>query len=117
MLIECRFLFILHPVRLYPLTKQYERKNVAKVLELNFLAMDKFSRVSWCFISFELPREMLYSKGIDWYYRYRVFGDPPSQRSAENLAFSVARFFSKNGTLANYYMVFNFKTISTSVIF
>lgn len=37
--------------------------------------------------------------------RYRVFGDPPSQRAAEDLAFSVARFFSKNGTLANYYMV------------
>ncbi|KAG0493582.1 hypothetical protein HPP92_004576 [Vanilla planifolia] len=27
-----------------------------------------------------------------------------SQRSAEDLAYSVARFFSKNGTLANYYM-------------
>ncbi|RRT52535.1 hypothetical protein B296_00040236 [Ensete ventricosum] len=35
----------------------------------------------------------------------RVFGDPPSQRSAEDLAYSVARFFSKNGTLVNYYMV------------
>lgn len=34
-----------------------------------------------------------------------MFGDPPSQRQAEDLAFSVARFFSKNGTLANYYMV------------
>lgn len=40
-------------------------------------------------------------------YRYRVFGDPPSTRSAEDLAFSVARFFSKNGTLVNYYMVIN----------
>lgn len=38
-------------------------------------------------------------------FRYRVFGDPPSQRSAEDLAYSVARFFSKNGTLVNYYMV------------
>ncbi|RRT54089.1 hypothetical protein B296_00015913 [Ensete ventricosum] len=35
---------------------------------------------------------------------YRVFGDPPSQRSAEDIAYSVARFFSKNGTLVNYYM-------------
>lgn len=34
-----------------------------------------------------------------------MFGDPPSQRSAEDLAYSVARFFSKNGTLVNYYMV------------
>ncbi|PKU64525.1 Beta-galactosidase 11 [Dendrobium catenatum] len=40
----------------------------------------------------------------NWTAQYRVFGDPPSQRSAEDLAFSVARFFSKNGTLANYYM-------------
>lgn len=39
-------------------------------------------------------------------YRYRTFGDPPSQRAAEDLAFSVARFFAKNGTLANYYMVY-----------
>ncbi|XP_072979925.1 beta-galactosidase 11-like [Typha angustifolia] len=40
----------------------------------------------------------------NWTAQYRVFGDPPSQRSAEDLAFSVARFFSKNGTLTNYYM-------------
>jgi len=40
----------------------------------------------------------------NWTAQYRVFGDPPSQRSAEDLAYSVARFFSKNGTLANYYM-------------
>ncbi|GMN48724.1 hypothetical protein TIFTF001_017899 [Ficus carica] len=35
---------------------------------------------------------------------YRVFGDPPSQRAVEDIAYSVARFFSKNGTLNNYYM-------------
>ncbi|CAL9081441.1 unnamed protein product [Musa acuminata var. zebrina] len=40
----------------------------------------------------------------NWTAQYRVFGDPPSQRSAEDLAYSVARFFSKNGTLTNYYM-------------
>ncbi|KAG6472356.1 hypothetical protein ZIOFF_069816 [Zingiber officinale] len=34
----------------------------------------------------------------------RVFSDLPSQRSAEDLAFAVARFFSRNGTLINYYM-------------
>ncbi|KAL5752456.1 hypothetical protein ACOSQ2_022963 [Xanthoceras sorbifolium] len=42
----------------------------------------------------------------NWTAQYRVFGDPPSQRTAEDLAFSVARFFSKNGTLANYYMYY-----------
>ncbi|XVF67927.1 hypothetical protein PTKIN_Ptkin10aG0161700 [Pterospermum kingtungense] len=40
----------------------------------------------------------------NWTAQYRVFGDPPSQRSAEDLAYSVARFVSKNGTLINYYM-------------
>ncbi|XP_031494621.1 beta-galactosidase 11-like [Nymphaea colorata] len=40
----------------------------------------------------------------NWTAQYRVFGDPPSQRSAEDLAFSVARFFSKNGSHVNYYM-------------
>ncbi|XP_042415472.1 beta-galactosidase 11-like [Zingiber officinale] len=40
----------------------------------------------------------------NWTAQYRVFGDPPSQRSAEDLSYSVARFFSKNGTLVNYYM-------------
>ncbi|KAF8033180.1 hypothetical protein BT93_D1935 [Corymbia citriodora subsp. variegata] len=40
----------------------------------------------------------------NWTAQYRVFGDPPSQRAAEDLAFSVARFFAKNGTLTNYYM-------------
>ncbi|KAJ0969946.1 hypothetical protein J5N97_022823 [Dioscorea zingiberensis] len=40
----------------------------------------------------------------NWTAQYRVFGDPPSQRSAEDLAYAVARFFSKSGTLVNYYM-------------
>ncbi|KAK4754793.1 hypothetical protein SAY87_008550 [Trapa incisa] len=40
----------------------------------------------------------------NWTAQYRVWGDPPSQRAAEDLAFSVARFFAKNGTLVNYYM-------------
>ncbi|KAG6533703.1 hypothetical protein ZIOFF_007578 [Zingiber officinale] len=40
----------------------------------------------------------------NWTAQYRVFGDPPSQRAAEDLAYSVARFFSKNGSLVNYYM-------------
>ncbi|CAJ1973023.1 unnamed protein product [Sphenostylis stenocarpa] len=40
----------------------------------------------------------------NWTAQYRVNGDPPSQRSAEDIAFSVARFFSKSGNLVNYYM-------------
>ncbi|KAM5550059.1 beta-galactosidase 13 [Rosa sericea] len=40
----------------------------------------------------------------NWTAQYRVFGDPPSQRAAEDIAFSVARFFSKGGALTNYYM-------------
>jgi len=40
----------------------------------------------------------------NWTAQYRVFGDPPSQRAAEDIAYSVARFFSRNGTLVNYYM-------------
>ncbi|XLU47975.1 hypothetical protein S245_042789, partial [Arachis hypogaea] len=40
----------------------------------------------------------------NWTAQYRVFGDPPSQRSAEDIAFSIVRFFSKNGSLVNYYM-------------
>ncbi|KAF8406609.1 hypothetical protein HHK36_008698 [Tetracentron sinense] len=55
----------------------------------------------------------------NWTTQYRVFGDPPSQRTAEDLAFSVARFFSKNGTLANYYMYYggtNFGRTSSSFV-
>lgn len=40
----------------------------------------------------------------NWTAQYRVVGDSPSQRSAEDIAFSVARFFSKSGNLVNYYM-------------
>ena len=40
----------------------------------------------------------------NWTAQYRSFGDSISKRSAEDLAFSVARFFSKNGNLVNYYM-------------
>ncbi|XP_042495607.1 beta-galactosidase 11-like [Macadamia integrifolia] len=42
----------------------------------------------------------------NWTAQFRVFGDPPSQRSAEDIAYSVAHFFSKNGTLVNYYMYY-----------
>lgn len=55
----------------------------------------------------------------NWTAQYRVFGDPPSQRAAEDLAFSVARFFSKNGTLANYYMYYggtNFGRTASSFV-
>lgn len=35
-------------------------------------------------------------------FRYRAFRDAPSQRSsAEDLAFSVANFFAKNGTFVS----------------
>ncbi|GLT42924.1 hypothetical protein SLA2020_169010 [Shorea laevis] len=40
----------------------------------------------------------------NWTAQFRVFGDPPSQRSAEDIAYAVARFFSKSGSLTNYYM-------------
>ncbi|KAD7478906.1 hypothetical protein R6Q59_005280 [Mikania micrantha] len=40
----------------------------------------------------------------NWTAQYRVFGDPPSQRAAEDIAFSVARFFMNNGSMTNYYM-------------
>ncbi|PIN10486.1 Beta-galactosidase [Handroanthus impetiginosus] len=40
----------------------------------------------------------------NWTAQYRVFGDSPSQRAAEDIAFAVARFFTRNGTLNNYYM-------------
>ncbi|KAF3440327.1 hypothetical protein FNV43_RR18611 [Rhamnella rubrinervis] len=55
----------------------------------------------------------------NWTAQYRVFGDPPSQRAAEDLAFSVARFVSKNGTLANYYMYYggtNFGRTTSSFV-
>ncbi|XP_059653985.1 beta-galactosidase 13-like [Cornus florida] len=42
----------------------------------------------------------------NWTAQYRVFGDAPSQRTAEDIAYSVARFFSKNGTHTNYYMYY-----------
>ncbi|KAK4345455.1 hypothetical protein RND71_035631 [Anisodus tanguticus] len=42
----------------------------------------------------------------NWTAQYRTFGDPPSQRASEDIAFSVARFFAKNGTLTNYYMYY-----------
>ncbi|XP_027902823.1 beta-galactosidase 13-like [Vigna unguiculata] len=40
----------------------------------------------------------------NWTAQYRAHGDPPSQRSAEDIAFSIARFFAKGGSLVNYYM-------------
>ncbi|RHN54352.1 putative beta-galactosidase [Medicago truncatula] len=51
--------------------------------------------------------------------RYRAFGDPPSERTAEDIAIAVARFFSKKGTMANYYMYYggtNFGRTSSSFV-
>ncbi|XP_047960963.1 beta-galactosidase 13-like [Salvia hispanica] len=55
----------------------------------------------------------------NWTAQYRVFGDPPSQRSAEDLAYAVAKFFARNGTLNNYYMYHggtNFGRTSSSFV-
>ncbi|XP_010431800.1 PREDICTED: beta-galactosidase 14 [Camelina sativa] len=40
----------------------------------------------------------------NWTTQFRVFGDPPTHRTVEDIAFSVARYFSKNGSHVNYYM-------------
>ncbi|XP_056698962.1 beta-galactosidase 13 isoform X2 [Spinacia oleracea] len=42
----------------------------------------------------------------NWTAQFRVFGDVPSQRSAEDTAFGVARWFSKTGSHTNYYMYY-----------
>ncbi|KAL6531894.1 hypothetical protein OROMI_028257 [Orobanche minor] len=55
----------------------------------------------------------------NWTAQYRVFGDSPSQRAAEDIAFAVARFFTRNGTLNNYYMYHggtNFGRTSSSFV-
>ncbi|KAK6159585.1 hypothetical protein DH2020_006899 [Rehmannia glutinosa] len=55
----------------------------------------------------------------NWTAQYRVFGDSPSQRAAEDIAFAVARFFARNGTLNNYYMFHggtNFGRTSSSFV-
>ena len=38
-------------------------------------------------------------------YRFTDFGGPNHRRPAEDLAFAVARFIQKGGSLVNYYMV------------
>ncbi|PWA50766.1 beta-galactosidase 14 [Artemisia annua] len=55
----------------------------------------------------------------NWTAQYRVFGDPPSQRAAEDISFSVARFFMNNGSMTNYYMYHggtNFGRTSSSFV-
>nr|GMC87505.1 beta-galactosidase 13-like [Ipomoea batatas] len=56
----------------------------------------------------------------NWTAQYRTFGDPPSQRSAEDLAFSITRFFAAlNGTYVNYYMYYggtNFGRTASSFV-
>ncbi|GAB4853176.1 hypothetical protein Ancab_017363 [Ancistrocladus abbreviatus] len=40
----------------------------------------------------------------NWTAQFRIFGDSPSQRAAEDIAHSVAHWFTKNGSHVNYYM-------------
>ncbi|GMH17864.1 hypothetical protein Nepgr_019705 [Nepenthes gracilis] len=42
----------------------------------------------------------------NWTAQYRVFGDSPSQRPAEDIAYAVAHWFAKNGSHVNYYMYY-----------
>uniref|UniRef100_A0A0A8YH38 Beta-galactosidase n=1 Tax=Arundo donax TaxID=35708 RepID=A0A0A8YH38_ARUDO len=40
----------------------------------------------------------------NWTAQFRAFGDQLAMRSAEDIAYSVLRFFAKGGSLVNYYM-------------
>ncbi|MED6124886.1 beta-galactosidase [Stylosanthes scabra] len=40
----------------------------------------------------------------NWTVQFREYGDDHHSRSAEDIAFSIARFFSKDGSVFNYYM-------------
>jgi len=40
-------------------------------------------------------------------YRYKNWGGKDPHRTTEDVAFAVARFFQKEGTFQNYYMVKN----------
>ena len=39
-------------------------------------------------------------------FRFKTFGGRDPHRPPEDIAYSVARFFQKGGSLQNYYMVF-----------
>jgi len=49
--------------------------------------------------------------GFSIILRFKTFGGRDPHRPAEDVAFSVARFFQKGGSVHNYYMVqfFSFK--------
>lgn len=38
-------------------------------------------------------------------FRFKNWGGPDPYRTAEDLAYAVARFFQRGGTFQNYYMV------------
>ncbi|CAI0445309.1 unnamed protein product [Linum tenue] len=42
----------------------------------------------------------------NWTSHYTVFGEPSYYRTAEDIAYSVARWFARNGTHVNYYMYY-----------
>lgn len=44
-------------------------------------------------------------------FRFKTFGSRDPHRPPEDVAYSVARFFQKGGSLHNYYMVNVFKLI------
>ncbi|GAB2291951.1 hypothetical protein Dimus_026201 [Dionaea muscipula] len=42
----------------------------------------------------------------NWTAQYRIFGDSPSSRPVEDMAYAVAHWFAKNGSHVNYYMYY-----------
>ncbi|GAB4838514.1 hypothetical protein Ancab_028060 [Ancistrocladus abbreviatus] len=42
----------------------------------------------------------------NWTAQYRIFGDAPSQRAAEDMGHAVAHWFAKNGSHVSYYMYY-----------
>lgn len=46
-----------------------------------------------------------FSEFLIWICRFQLYGGAVPYRPVEDIAFAVARFFQRGGTLQNYYMV------------
>lgn len=52
-----------------------------------------------------LEKLVIFIKFSNEYFRFRRWGSSDPHRTVEDIAFGVARFFQRGGSLMNYYMV------------
>jgi hypothetical protein len=79
----------------------------AKRSELIFLYIVAHNCMfDYVILQMKLLKNNFYPSNVfDLFWSYQVYGEEPTMRSAEDIAFHTALFIARKGSYVNYYMV------------